>query len=596
MRRSEPSRAAPEQPPPARWTPPPAPAPPPEAPSPESALRSHEAAVPPPPEPLAAAGGEGGSGGPPLARSRRAGREVAGGGMARGGEARGHRRRSPLARLGAVAALIAVVAAVLLLLHSLLRSGSKAPAAPAVVKVVIPEGHTRAQIAQIAAKAGCAGSYRAASRRSPLLNPVHYGAPPGTRDLEGFLFPATYDEYRGSPAVAGSSPSSWSRSRKTSTRADRRDAHAPAHHALPAADRRLDGRARGAGAGRPREDRRGHLQPPAPGSAARDRRDDLLRARAGERASPTYTRELHRSAAAHRLAVQHAHPRRPAADADLQPGARLDPSGRASRRTSPTCTTCAAPDGCGEHVFSDTLAAFEADAAAYQAAVTQERRAPSGLQGSDAAPGRARLARRAQPLAGDAQRGARRARAWTTGATSGCPSRPSCSPRPCARSAAAGFVGANVTIPHKQRGARAGRPARARPRARSARPTRSTFAADGDDRGREHRRPGLIAALGELAARACARSCSAPAAARARPCGRCARRAPARCRCGTARPSARRRSRASSARARWPRPQPADLLVNCTSVGSRRTRPKLAARRHLEPSASERSMRSTNSD
>src|ERR1019366_3483856 len=50
---------------------------------------------------------------------------------------------------------------------------------PAVVKVVIPEGKTRAQIAQIAAADGLSGSYSLASRRSPLLNPVHYGAPHG---------------------------------------------------------------------------------------------------------------------------------------------------------------------------------------------------------------------------------------------------------------------------------------------------------------------------------------------------------------------------------------------------------------------------------
>jgi UPF0755 protein len=103
-------------------------------------------------------------------------------------------RRSPLARLAAVVALAAVIAAVFLLFHSLLRSGhAKTVAAPAVVKVVIPEGKTRAQIAQIAAADGLSGSYSLASRRSPLLNPVHYGAPHGTPDLEGFLFPATYD-------------------------------------------------------------------------------------------------------------------------------------------------------------------------------------------------------------------------------------------------------------------------------------------------------------------------------------------------------------------------------------------------------------------
>jgi UPF0755 protein len=110
-------------------------------------------------------------------------------------------RRSLLARLGALVALAAAIVAVILLIHSLSSSRhTNTVAAPIVVKVVIPEGETRVQIAQIAAKAGLRGSYRAASKRSRLLNPAHYGAPRGTPDLEGFLFPATYDEYPGAPA------------------------------------------------------------------------------------------------------------------------------------------------------------------------------------------------------------------------------------------------------------------------------------------------------------------------------------------------------------------------------------------------------------
>jgi UPF0755 protein len=109
--------------------------------------------------------------------------------------------RSLLARLGALVALAAAIVAVILLIHSLSSSRhTNTVAAPIVVKVVIPEGETRVQIAQIAAKAGLRGSYRAASKRSRLLNPAHYGAPRGTPDLEGFLFPATYDEYPGAPA------------------------------------------------------------------------------------------------------------------------------------------------------------------------------------------------------------------------------------------------------------------------------------------------------------------------------------------------------------------------------------------------------------
>jgi cell division protein YceG involved in septum cleavage len=108
--------------------------------------------------------------------------------------------RSPIARLGAVIALAMVIAAVVLLVRSLGASHPK-PIVPApVVKVVIPEGKTRAQIAQIATAARLSGSYRVASRRSPLLDPVQFGAPRGTPDLEGFLFPATYDMNPGEPA------------------------------------------------------------------------------------------------------------------------------------------------------------------------------------------------------------------------------------------------------------------------------------------------------------------------------------------------------------------------------------------------------------
>jgi cell division protein YceG involved in septum cleavage len=111
------------------------------------------------------------------------------------------RRRSWPGRIAAVLALVAAVAVVWLLVHSLRGSGHPhAAAPPPVVKVLVPEGKTRLQIAQIAAADGLTGSYRAASKRSPLLNPVHYGAPRGTPDLEGFLFPATYDMNHGAPA------------------------------------------------------------------------------------------------------------------------------------------------------------------------------------------------------------------------------------------------------------------------------------------------------------------------------------------------------------------------------------------------------------
>ncbi|HLL92734.1 MAG TPA: endolytic transglycosylase MltG [Solirubrobacteraceae bacterium] len=112
-------------------------------------------------------------------------------------------RRSRRARLGALLALAVAIIAVVLLLSTLLRSSShpKPPPPVPVVKVLIPEGKTRAQIAQIAAADRLSGDYRAASKRSPLLNPIRYGAPAGTPDLEGFLFPATYDMFPRAPVA-----------------------------------------------------------------------------------------------------------------------------------------------------------------------------------------------------------------------------------------------------------------------------------------------------------------------------------------------------------------------------------------------------------
>jgi UPF0755 protein len=77
---------------------------------------------------------------------------------------------------------------------------SKPPPKAIAVKVTIPEGYTRRQIAELAARDALSGSYMAASKRSHLLSPRRYGAPAGTPNLEGFLFPATYDLRAGAPA------------------------------------------------------------------------------------------------------------------------------------------------------------------------------------------------------------------------------------------------------------------------------------------------------------------------------------------------------------------------------------------------------------
>jgi UPF0755 protein len=111
------------------------------------------------------------------------------------------RGRSWSTRLLAVLTLALVAGAVWLAIDRLTRTTHPKPvAAPVVVRVLIPEGETRRQIAVRAHAAGLTGSYLTAAKRSSLLNPAHYGAPADTPNLEGFLFPATYDLYRGDPA------------------------------------------------------------------------------------------------------------------------------------------------------------------------------------------------------------------------------------------------------------------------------------------------------------------------------------------------------------------------------------------------------------
>ncbi len=111
------------------------------------------------------------------------------------GDAHRWYRRLP-ARLGALLALVVIAGAIVLLVRSLGGSSQPPPPPPLrIVKITIPEGFTRAQIAALAKADGLRGSYMDASVRSPSLHPTHYGAPASTPNLEGFLFPATYELY-----------------------------------------------------------------------------------------------------------------------------------------------------------------------------------------------------------------------------------------------------------------------------------------------------------------------------------------------------------------------------------------------------------------
>jgi UPF0755 protein len=58
--------------------------------------------------------------------------------------------------------------------------------------VTIPEGYSRPQAAQLVEEDGVPGSYTKATERSKYLNPAKYGGK-GAKDLEGFLFPDTFE-------------------------------------------------------------------------------------------------------------------------------------------------------------------------------------------------------------------------------------------------------------------------------------------------------------------------------------------------------------------------------------------------------------------
>jgi peptidoglycan lytic transglycosylase G len=67
------------------------------------------------------------------------------------------------------------------------------PKSAPTIDVTLPEGPSRRELAPRVKAAGVRGSYVTASARSGLLDPRAYGAPKGTRGLEGFLFPDTYE-------------------------------------------------------------------------------------------------------------------------------------------------------------------------------------------------------------------------------------------------------------------------------------------------------------------------------------------------------------------------------------------------------------------
>ncbi|MCW2983186.1 MAG: mltG, partial [Conexibacter sp.] len=80
------------------------------------------------------------------------------------------------------------------------------PAAAPTLTVTLPEGRSIGEAATLVHRAGLTGSYRKSATRNPraVKGFKAYGVPKGTRSLEGFLFPATYELKRGSRTATAS--------------------------------------------------------------------------------------------------------------------------------------------------------------------------------------------------------------------------------------------------------------------------------------------------------------------------------------------------------------------------------------------------------
>jgi UPF0755 protein len=276
-------------------------------------------------------------------------------------------RRAPLARVAAIVALAAVLVALVLVVKALHgESKPKAPAAPVAVKVLIPEGKTRVQIAQIAATAGLKGSYRVASRRSSLLNPSHYGAPHDTPDLEGFLFPATYymDPGESASRLVAKQLTAFQENFGVSEIARARALHVTPYQLLIVASMV-------------------EREAQVPGDRAKIAAVIYNRLRAdmplGIDAAIYYAVELEKGIATytHELSESDLHinsPYNTRTHTGLPPTPISNPGVASIQAAAHPAHASylyyvAGADGCGEQVFSTSQAAFEANAAAYDAAV-----------------------------------------------------------------------------------------------------------------------------------------------------------------------------------------------------------------------------------
>jgi UPF0755 protein len=319
------------------------------------------------PEPPASPPSRLGTPPPPVSeRKRRARRSI---GLPVVGAAASARRRPTFSRAAALIALGAALIAVIVAIVSLSSgSHSKAPALPTVVNILIPEGETRVQIAEIAKAKGMTGSYRRAAQHSALLNPVHYGAGKSTPDLEGFLFPATYELDKGAPAarLVEEQLTAFTEHFGPQDIAAAKALHVTPYELLTVASM---------------VEREAQI----PGDRAKIAAVIYNRlARGiplGIDASIYYAVELEKGIATYTQELTEAQlhinsPYNTRTHTGLPPTPISNPGDASIHAAAhpakvPYLYYVAAADGCGEQVFSDTQAQFETDAAAYKAAVAK---------------------------------------------------------------------------------------------------------------------------------------------------------------------------------------------------------------------------------
>ena len=229
------------------------------------------------------------------------------------------------------------------------------------VKVLIPEGETRHQIASLAKADGLSGSYLAASTRSPLINFAHYGAPRSTPSLEGFLFPATYQLRAGGTAaqLVADQLIAFRRDFSSAVIRSARRHHLTPYQLLIVASM---------------VEREAAVARDRPLVAAVIYNRLRLHMPLGIDATIRYAiNDYTRPLTAFELRINS--PFNTRTRIGLPPTPISNP-GLASIEAAvnpahaPYLYYVAAPDGCGEHRFSSNFAQFQRDAAAYQAAIT----------------------------------------------------------------------------------------------------------------------------------------------------------------------------------------------------------------------------------